>query len=166
MFHFFRVLKNFIHKRGISRFCVEDFLFLTTEKFLSGTLLCFRNFLVWKKFRDKKVGVSFYRGNFFISRRRKASWANTSVFENVSSRERIMDKKGVLRYSVGNFLSQIAEKHRGRTLLCFRNVLESKLFWIIAVSRFCSSFLSHSTETFRRGPLCLRNVPVSKSFGE
>ena len=104
VFHFFRVLKNFIHKRGISRFCVEDFLFLTTEKFLSGTLLCFRNFLVWKKFRDKKVGVSFYRGNFFISRRRKASWANPSVFENVSSRERIMDEKGVSRYSVGSFL--------------------------------------------------------------
>ena len=80
--------------------------------------------------------------------------------------KKIMDKKGVSRFSVGNFLSQIAEKHRGRTLLCFRNVLESKLFWIIAVSRFCRSFLSHSTETFRRRPLFLRNVLVSKTFGE
>ena len=57
-----------------------------------------------EKNRDKKVGVSFYRRNFFVSRRRKASWANPSVFENVSSREKIMDKKGESRYSVGIFL--------------------------------------------------------------
>ena len=94
MFHNFRVLKKFFHKRDMSRFCVENFLFLSTEKILNGTLLCFRELLVWKKIRDKKVGVSFYRRKFFVSRRRKLSWANTSLFENVSSREKIMDKRG------------------------------------------------------------------------
>ena len=49
VFHFFWVLKNFIHKRDISRFCVETFLFLSTEKFLRGTFLCFRKFLVNEK---------------------------------------------------------------------------------------------------------------------
>ena len=88
MFHFFRVLKNFNHKRDMSRFCVEIFLFLSTEKFLNGTLLCFRELLVWKKFRDKKVGVSLYRRKLFVSRRRKSSWADPSLFENVSSREK------------------------------------------------------------------------------
>ena len=65
MFHFFRVLKKFTHKRGMSRFCVENFLFLSTEKFLRGTVLCFRKLLVWKQLRDKKVGVTFYRRKFF-----------------------------------------------------------------------------------------------------
>ena len=129
MFHIFRVLKNFIYKRDLSRFCLESFLFLSNEKFLNGTLLCFRELLVWKKIRDKKVGVSFYRRKFFVSRRRKTSWANPSVFEKVSISEKIMDKKMVSRLSVGNFLSQIAKKERGRTFLCFRNVLVTKNSW-------------------------------------
>ena len=70
----FRVLKNFIQMRDMSRFSVENFLFLSTEKIFKGTVLCFRKFLVWKKIRDKKAGVTF---------------------------------------SVGNFLSHVAEKHRG-----------------------------------------------------
>ena len=125
MFHIFRVLKSFIHKRDMLRFCVEKFLFLGTENFLSGTLLCFRNFLVWKKIRDQKVGVSFYRRKIFVPNRKK---------------------------------------HRGRTLLCFRNVLESKIFWIIAVSRFCRSSLSHSTEKFHRRTLVFQNFSGIKIF--
>ena len=36
------------------------------------------------------------------------------------------------------FLSHIAKNHRGRNLLCFRNLLVSK-FWIIGVSRYHDS---------------------------
>ena len=124
----------------------------------------FQKFLVWKKSRNKKVGVSFYRRNFFVSRRQKSSWANPSVFEEVSRREKIFVKKGASRSSFGKFLSHVAEKQRGRTILCFRNVLESKFFWIIAVSRFCRSFLSHSTEKFHRVTLVFQKFSGTEIF--
>ena len=43
-------------------------------------------------------------------------------------KKKIMVEKVVSRLSVGSFLSQIAEKQRGRTLLCFRKVLVSIFF--------------------------------------
>ena len=52
----FRVLKNFMPKRGISRFSIENLLSHSTEKFRRGTLLCFTKFLVSKKFMDKRGG--------------------------------------------------------------------------------------------------------------
>ena len=148
----------------MSRFCSENLLFLSTENFLSGTLLCFRKFLVCKKFRDKKVGVSFYRRNFFVSRRRKASWANPSVFEEVSAREIIMVKKGASRFSVGKFLSHVAEKQRGRTILCFGIVLVLKIFCVLGVTPFCQSFLSHSTKKFHWGTLVIQKCSGIKRF--
>ena len=44
--HYFRVSKNFMLKRVMSRFSVENFLSQRTEKLRNGTLLCFRNILV------------------------------------------------------------------------------------------------------------------------
>ena len=41
-----------------------------------------------EKNRDKKVGVSFYRLKFFVSRHRKTSWADPSMFEKISSGKR------------------------------------------------------------------------------
>ena len=71
-----------------------------------------------------------------------------------------MDEKGVSRLSVGKVQSQIAAKPRERTIQGFRKVLVSKILCVVGVSRFCRSFLSHSTEKIRRGPLCLGNVLV------
>ena len=55
------------------------------------------------------------------------------------------------RLSVGKVQSQIAAKQRERTIQGFRKVLVSKIFCVVGVSRFCRSFLSHSTEKFRGG---------------
>ena len=56
----FRVPKIFCIGWVSHDFCVEDFLSHTTEKLRRGTLLCFKNFPVSKKFMDKKVGVGEY----------------------------------------------------------------------------------------------------------
>ena len=64
------------------------------------------------------------------------------------------------RFSVGNCLSHNAENIVAE-LICFRYVLELKIFWIIAVSRFCCFFLSHIAEKHRgRTLLCFRFVLV------
>ena len=68
----------------MSRFCVENFLFLSTEKLLRGTVLCFRKLLVWKQLRDKKVGVTYYRRKFFCPKSPKKMWANPPVFQKGS----------------------------------------------------------------------------------
>ena len=75
-----------------------------------------------------------------------------------------MVKKGVSSFSVGNCLSKIAGKYRGRKLLCFRNVLVSQIFWIIGVSQFCRTFLSHSTEKFRGGTPEFRKYSGTEKF--
>ena len=54
-FRKFWVSKNFMPKRGISRFSVENLLSHSTEIFRRGTLLCcFRKFPAAKKLMDKK----------------------------------------------------------------------------------------------------------------
>ena len=88
------------------------------------------------------------------------------MFQKKSRMEKKLGiRRRVSRFSVGKFLSHVTEKHLGRTLLCLRKFLVPKIFSVVGVSRFCRSFLSHSTEKFRRGPLCFGNVLVSKCFG-
>ena len=68
-FRKFRVSKNFMPKRGISRLSIENLLSHSTEKFRRGTLLCFTKFLVAKKFMDKRGGgVSRFSVENFLSR--------------------------------------------------------------------------------------------------
>ena len=110
-FSLFSGIEKLIHKSYMSRFCVEKFLFLITENFFRGTILCLRKFLVWKKF---------------------------------------MVEKGVSRLSVGNFLSQIAEKQRGRTLLCFRFVLVSNFLDSRGITNLPIVFVSRSQQTLWR----------------
>ena len=56
MFHFFRVCKSFMHKRGMPRFSVEKFWSHNTGNPRSGTILCFRKVLVSNNFLDKRGG--------------------------------------------------------------------------------------------------------------
>ena len=74
---------------------------------------------------------------------------------------------GVSRFSVGNFLSHSAEKHRGGTLLCFRKfgASKKKLRIIGGYYDFASKIFSFTVpKKFVGGPLCFRNVLVSKNF--
>ena len=48
-----------------------------------GTLLCSKNFLVRKKFMDKKGGVKFFRRSFFVPSRRKHRGRAFLCFRNV-----------------------------------------------------------------------------------
>ena len=82
-----------------------------------------------KKIRDKKVGVSYYRRKFFVSRRRKTSWANPSVFEKVSIGGKIMDKKGVSRLSVEFFCPKSPENNVGEPFCV------SEMFWYRKILR-------------------------------
>ena len=68
--------------------------------------------------------------------------------------------RGMSRISF-ELLSQSTKKTRRGTLMCFKNVLVSKSFWILEVSWFSVEyFLSHSTETFRgRTVFCSTNSP-------
>ena len=75
------------------------------------------------------------------------------MFQKISSIEKNLGiRRRVSRFSVGKFLCHVSEKHLGRNLLCLRKFLVPKIFSVVGVSRFCRSFLSHSTENFRRGP--------------
>ena len=78
-----------------------------------------------------------------------------------------MEKKGVSHFSVGNFLSHVAEEHLGRTLLCFKKFLVRKqIMDRKGVSRFSvGNCLSKIAGKHRgRTVLFFRNVLTSKFF--
>ena len=64
MFQKFRVSKNSMAKKGVSRFFVKIFLSHSAEKFRRGTHLCFRNFRVSKDFMFQRVVSRFFVKNF------------------------------------------------------------------------------------------------------
>ena len=70
MFRYLGVSKQLLHRSGMSRFSVESFSSHGTEKLRNGTLLCFRNFPLSKKFLDKHGGMggitNFFQ-EFFVS---------------------------------------------------------------------------------------------------
>ena len=66
MFHFFRVSKIFMRKRGMPRFSSEN-IFLTVLENLGGTILCSRNFVVSNIFLDKRGGLSRFSVRNFLS---------------------------------------------------------------------------------------------------
>ena len=53
-----RLSKNFMHKKGISLFSVENFLSHSAEKIRKGTLLCFKKILVSKIFMHRRGGIT------------------------------------------------------------------------------------------------------------
>ena len=69
MFQKFRVSKNSMAKRGVSRFFVKNFLSHSAEKFRRGNHLCFRKVWVSKKFIFiPKMGISrFSIENFCLT---------------------------------------------------------------------------------------------------
>ena len=80
-FRKFRVSKNFMPKREISRFSIEILLCHCTEKLRRGTLFCFTKFLVSKKFMYKRGGrgrITIFCRKISVSQCRKISQRNPS----------------------------------------------------------------------------------------
>ena len=70
-FRKFRVSKNIMPMKRISRFSIENLLSQSTESFRRGTFLCFRKFRVSKRLMDKRggcrEGVSHLSAKSFLS---------------------------------------------------------------------------------------------------
>ena len=149
VFHFFRVSIKFKFISGISRFSVETFLSQNTKNLRKGTLLCFRIFLLWKIFldnRDKekrererereREGYHDFLSSIFCLTVPKFFAVNSSVLYKFRVSKKIEHNWGLSRFLL-NFFSHRTKCFRRGTLLCFRIILVSELFWIIVVSRLC-----------------------------
>ena len=120
----FRVSKNFMPKRGISRFSIKKNCCLTVPKILRrGTLLCFRNFLVSKKLMDKRGEVrrdyhDFPSKNVCLTVPRNLVGETFSV-SLISGIERFYASEIYLTILFRNFFCLSAEKfRRGTFLIC------------------------------------------------
>ena len=158
-FRKFRVSQNFMHKKGISLNSVKKFLSHSADKIRRRTLLCFERILVSKIFKQRRGKLHGFVKIIFISQDRKNSPGNHSVFQKISGTQKYFKDKrgGVLRFSVGTFLSDCTKIFHWRTLWCFRKIPLSKIFMHRSgASRFCRNFLSHRTETkiFVKEPFC------------
>ena len=132
-FRKFRVSKNFMPKRGISRFSIGNLLSHSTEKLRRGTLLCFTKFLVSKKFMDNRGGVSRFSVKYFLSHSaEKFRRGALQCVTNFGYRKDFMLQRVMWRLCVEFFLSHSAEKfRRGILLICVsENVRQRKSLWI------------------------------------
>ena len=132
-------------------------------------MLCFRKFLVAKKFEDKKLGlVSKFYVESFLSHsgekfRRRTRNPSVLCFRKILVAKFFMDKKGgVSQLSVGNFRLTVQTKFVGErfslSLASGTKIIYASEGYVTLIRR---KFLSHSTETFPRGThLC----SVSENF--
>ena len=92
-------------------------------------MLCFRKFLLAKKFLEEKGGggtIEIIRRKFFVSNCRKISKGNLLVRLYFRLSKEFMLQRVLLRFSVQKFLSHRTERNfRRRTLLC----CVSENFW-------------------------------------
>ena len=131
----FRVSKNFMPKRGISRFSIKKNCCLTVPKILRrGTLLCFRNFLVSKKLMDKR-GEGRREYHDFPSKNVCLTVSKNLVGETfsvslISGIERFYASEIYLTILCRNFFCLSAEKfRRGTFLICVseKNLVSKKI---------------------------------------
>ena len=99
----FRVSKNFWY--GIKSWIIggggwsstnfqRNFFVSQYRKTPWGTLLRFRNFLVWKKVMDKEGGITIFGRLFFLSQCRKNLWGTLLCFRNFLVSKSFMDTRG------------------------------------------------------------------------
>ena len=162
----FRVSKNFMPKRGISRFYTKKYCCLTVPIILRrGTLLCFRKFLVPKKLMDKRgegrreyhdfpsknvcltVPEKFRRGNLQCVT--NFGYRKILCFRDLSHNFVEIFFVSVLKNFVGEPLWSVYQKKSGIE----KKIMDKKGGREEGVSRFSvEKFWSHSAKTFRGHP--------------
>ena len=132
-------IENFQAKEEeASRFCRKLVVSRCRENSWKTLLVFQSKFLVMKIFMHRRGHHGFVE-NFLSHRTETKKFVKEPfcVSEIFWCRKKFMDKRGVSRFSVENFLSHSAEKLHKGTLLCFRNFLVSKLLMLErGVSRF------------------------------
>ena len=99
------------------RYSVGNFLSQSAEKRCRGTIWSFINF-GYRKNLDKRAGGGGRKYQFFCQKflfhNAKNFCGEPSVlcFRKIPAAKKFMDKKGVSRFSVKNFLSDLAETFR------------------------------------------------------
>ena len=123
-------------------------------------MLCFRKFLLAKKFLEEKGGggtIEIIRRKFFVSNCRKNSKGNVLFCQWFRVSNEFMLQRVMLRSSVETFLSHSTETFCRRTLLCCvsENFCWRKSLWKRrgegGLSKLSiEKFLSQIAEKFRR----------------
>ena len=108
----FRLSKIFLQEKGISKFSHEFFCLIVPKNFVGSP------FCVSKKFRSRKFscigGGRHGIVEIFLSECRKDSWEALQCFRKIWVSKNPRHKKGISLFSVETFLSQSAEKIRGK----------------------------------------------------
>ena len=142
-----------MHENGKSRSSLEFFCLTVREKFL-GTTSKIQNVWDLGKFFAYHIFPSFFLSHSSEKLREEPSRVSDSFNCQVS--KKLMQKNGISRHSVENFLSQKAEKFRWGTLRYMRKVRLSKNFMPKRViSLFSVEFMSRLLPIKLAGePLC------------
>ena len=152
-------------QRVLSRFSVEMFLSHSTETFRRGTLLCcFRNFLVGKKFMDKKSGgVGDYLNlsskifcltlpKYFVEETFSAAFQKIAGSEKFYGKE--MGRGGNRKFPSKILCLKMQKTFVGESYsLSLISGIEKKLCFRGLFHDFLSICFCLTTETIRRGSL-------------
>ena len=150
-------IENFMPKRAISRFSIENLSHSSEElpTFLFFTkFLVSKNFVKYREYHDFLSKLCFAVPKNFVEE-------TFCLSEKIWCRNILWIREGrVLRFAVKNVLCQSTEPFRKGTLLCFRKFGVSKTFGSHRGISWVSigNLLSHSTEPLRSGSLqCVTN---------
>ena len=163
--HYFRVSKNFMLMRVMSRFNIEIFLSHSTKKSL------LQHFGVGKLRASKKLfakGGSRFSVDNFLSHSTEKNCRNNSVYRKTSGIEKTFCKGGSL-FSIDNFWSHRTEKLRKGTLVF------QKIFDILKISKdrrgvgyhdFVDFFCLTLPKTFVEEQFCVSQSGIQKFYGK
>ena len=121
--------------------------------------------IFWYRNLFRIIGVSRLCRNLLNHNSKNFCWRTLRCLRKVGVSKIFTHKKRISPFSAEfSFVAECGKNSSGdfcvSETICCRNC-----FWLTWVSRFCWIFLSHSNKKFRKwGPLCFRNVLVSKTF--
>ena len=110
---------NFFWIIWVSRY--GRFLCLTVPKDFLGKPYVFYKIYGMEKIIDKRRRTSFFLPKILVSQSRKISYGNPSVFQRISGVGKLyaIGGRGFYDSTSDDFLSQMGEKQRGQTPVCF-----------------------------------------------
>ena len=139
-------------------FCSE-FPVSQCQKISWGTLLCFRKNLAWRKYMKRRGYHDFLLSvKIFLSHITKNFVVEPFVFTKFLVWYKNFNRRGISRFSVGNFLPHSAKNHREEPFIVSENLSYRKVLCImgaITIFRRNSSILQYRKILYRK-LLCFR----------
>ena len=162
-----RVSKDFRHKKGISLFSVETFLYHRAEKFRGWTIQCFRKLRVSKDFRHKQGGITILCWKNFVSVPKKFAGETSCVSESFGYRKILCIRRGFHYFLLKLFFASQCRKISWGNHSLFQKTSGIEIVYTVEgeiTILLWKFFVSQCRKCLGGTMQCFRKFRVSKNF--